>query len=331
MAITSNPKLEYESGQAFHAFEAMTDSGDATTFEASFAPWSGRSGFEATVLPFGLATGGAITPDTGTNDSVAVAALTAYMPGTAAADADGLATVSSDTVSVTRASVDTHIINSITVNASGAFAAVQGSEGTAFSETRGAAGGPPLIPVDSIEIGQVRLSSGTAAEVTSTEIFAVVGVHRERYDQPVWTEDPTSGEITFASALPKIHTGELPKQVHARGYTPIFAEIPRISDWVPADESNSVNSTQIYGGTLGSVSTSLGQASFTHYGNNGIDDPIILVKGNRLWFRYYQDRNRLAHQLTQGIVGISRTFPAGDHVNISVTVSAEQPTEDMAG
>ena len=330
MAITSNPKLEYESGQAFQPFEAMSDSGDATTFEASFAPWSGRSGFEATVLPFGLATGGAITPDTG-NDSVAVAALSAYMPGTAAANADGLASVSSGTVSVTRASVDTHIINSITVDASGSFAAVQGSEGTSFSETRGAAGGPPLIPVDSVEIGQVRLSTAAAAVVSSTEIFQVVNVHQERYDQPVWTEDPTNGEITFSAALPKIHTGTVPKQVHVRGYTPIFAEIPRVSDWVPADESNTVNSTEIYGGTLGSVSKSLQQASFTHYGQDGITDPIVKVKGERLWTRYYQDRNKLAHQLTQGIIGISRTFPAGDHVNISVTVSAEQASEDMDG
>ena len=330
MAITSNPKLEYESGQAFQPFEEMSDSGDATLFEASFAPWSGRSGFEAEVLPFGLATGGAITPDTGT-DSVSVAALTAYMPGTAGADADGLTTVASGSVALTRATVDTHIINSITVDATGALAAVQGTEGTAFAETRGTAGAPALIPVDSVEIGQVRLSAQAVAVVASTEVFQVVGLHRERFDQPVWAEDPTNGNVAFASALPSIHTGNVPKAVHVRGNTPIFAEIPRISDWVPADETNSVNSTEIYGGTLGSVSKSLGQASFTHYGRDGITDPIIKVKGGRLWFRYYQDRNLLPHQLTQGIVGISRTFPAGDHVNIPVTVSAEQSTEDMDG
>lgn len=329
MAITSNPKLEYESGQAYQPFEAMSDTGDATLFEASFAPWSGRSGFEPEIRPFGLATGGAITPDSGTNDSVAVAALTAYMPGTAAANADGLASVGSGTVAVTRAVTDTHIINSITVDASGALTAVQGTEGTAFSETRGAAGGPPLIPIDSVEIGQVRLSAQSAAEVASTEIFAVVGTHTERYDSPVWTTDPTNGEIEFASALPAIHTGSVPKQVHVRGYTPIFAELPRVSDFVPADETNSVNSTQIYGGTIGSVSTSLGQGSFTQYGNDGITDPIIKAKGERLWFKWFQDRNKLAHQLTQGIVGVSRTYPAGDHVNISVTISAEQPSEDL--
>lgn len=330
MAITSNPLLQYESGQAYHPFEAMTDSGDAMTFESSFAPWSGRSGFEPLVLPFGLATGGAITPDTG-NDSVAYAALSAYMPGTAGADSDGLVTAASGTVSVTRASVDTHIINSITLTAAGTVAAVQGDEGTAFSETRGAAGGPPLIAVDSVELGQVRLSAAASAVVVSSEIFQVVGAHQERYDSPVWTEDSTSGEITFASDLPKIHVGDLPKQVHVRGYTPIFAELPRCSDFVPADESNSVNSTEIYGGTLGSVSKSLGQASFTHYGKDGHTDAPIKLKGERLWVKWHQDRNRLPYSLTQGIIGVSRTYPAGDHVNIPVTVSAEQPTQDFEG
>ncbi|KGE78273.1 hypothetical protein [Halomonas salina] len=330
MAITNNPKLEYESGQSLQDFEQMSDTGDGTTFEASFAPWSGRSGFEASVLPFGLATGGDITPNTG-SDSVAVAALTAYMPGAAAADANGLASVASGTVGVNRALSDTHIINSITVDAAGSLAAVQGSEGTAFSETRGAAGGPPLIPVDSVEIGQVRLATTSAAPVKASEIFQVVGTHTERYDSPVWTEDPTIGEVTFASPLPAIHTGDVPKQVHVRGYTPIFAELPRVSDFVPADESNTVNSTQIYGSTLGSVSSSLGQASFTCYGQDGITDPIIKVKGERLWFRWHQDRNRAPFSLTQGIVGVSRSYPAGDHVNIPVTISAEQPTEDFDG
>lgn len=330
MALTNNPLLQYESGQAFNDWEEMSDAGDATVFDATFAPWSGRSGFEAEVRPFGLATGGQIASGSG-NDNVSVAALTAYMATTAGADSDGLVVVSAGDVAVTRAVTDTHIVNSITVDASGALAAVQGSEGTSFSETRGAAGGPPLIPVDSVEIGQVRLSSQSAAPVNDTEIFQVVGTHQERYDQPVWQTDPAEGQITFASALPKIHTGSVPKKVMVTGYTPIFAEMPRVSDFVPADESNSVQSTQIYGGTLGSVSSTLQQASFTHYGNDGITDPIIGLKGDRLWFKWFQDRNKAPFSLTQGIVGIGRTYPAGDHVNIAVTISAEQATQDYAG
>ncbi|BBI51106.1 hypothetical protein HORIV_35270 [Vreelandella olivaria] len=38
MAITDNPKLEYESGQSFNDWEHLSDMGDATIFEATFAP-----------------------------------------------------------------------------------------------------------------------------------------------------------------------------------------------------------------------------------------------------------------------------------------------------
>lgn len=330
MAITDNPLLEYESGQQFSDWEQMADVGDHKVFESGFFPWSGRAGFEAQVRPFGLATGGEIKVHAN-NNTVSVSALTAFMPGVQAANADGLAIVAGADVTINRATTQTHLINSIMLQADGVLAAVAGTEGSEFSETRDAAGGPPLIPVDAVELGQVRLSAQEAAVILPTEIYQVVGVHRERYDSPVWKEDPTTGEIEFASELPAIHTGNKTKQVGVKGYTPIFAESPRVSSFVPAEESNSVNSTEIYGGTLGSVSKSLGQASFTHYGKDGITDPLVKLKGEKLWFRFYQDKNKSPYSLTQGILGISRTFPAGQHVQINCTVSAEQATEDFDG
>ena len=66
------PIVQYESGQTAVPFGEMTDSGDQTTFEASFAPISRASGVEPVIAPYGLETGGAITPG-GSNDQVAVA------------------------------------------------------------------------------------------------------------------------------------------------------------------------------------------------------------------------------------------------------------------
>ncbi len=282
----------------------MTNSGNNLIFEASFFPWSGRSGFEAQVFPYGIATGGELTAST-TADTVSIGALSAYMPGASAADPDGMVTVAADDVTITRATTDTHLIRSLVINPDGSLAA--------------------------IEIGQIRLTNQTTATVATTEIYQVDGVHRERSDSPVWKTDFTTGEITFASALPPIHTGNTTKAVTVKGYTPIFAESPRVSDFVPAEESNSVSSTEIYGGTLGSVSKSLGQGKFTHYGNDGITDPLVKAKGQKLWFKFIQDKNKTPYSLTQGILGIARTFPAGKHVQISCTISAEQPTTDFDG
>ncbi|MBK8184903.1 MAG: hypothetical protein IPK63_19260 [Candidatus Competibacteraceae bacterium] len=106
-----------------------------------------------------------------------------------------VAAVTDDSLTITRGvTTDTHMINSVTVNSSGAVAIVTGTDNTAFSDTRGAAGGPPSIPLGSVEVAQIRTTSVTAAVVLSTEIYAAPGTHQERYDNPVWQTNPLTGK-----------------------------------------------------------------------------------------------------------------------------------------
>lgn len=325
MANAENAKLQYEAGQTAYAMSALTDSGDATTFTSSATLFSKKSGYAPDVRPNGLITGGAVIPAvSGTNDLVDVAALSCYLAGvktSVAADTD---------VAITRAvTTDTHIINSITVTSAGTIAAVAGTDGTAFSETRGAAGGPPLIPVGSIEIAQVRTTSNSAAAITAGEIFAVVGVHQERYDYPLFDIDYATADVVFSAALPKIHTGTVAKQVYASYADPIFADIQLASDFVPAETSHSVSSTQVYGDTLGSSSSSLGQASFTAFLADGVGDALVTLKNAILWFKFFPDRYKTPYILTQGKLGISRTFPAGDNIQAACTISAESTSVEV--
>lgn len=307
------PIIRYEAGQTAYPFEAAVDAGTATVFGASFAPISNAAGAEPVVAPYGLLTGGAITP-TATNDQVSVAALTASMAAATGADAAGVLSVATGSVTITRPATAVSKINSITVTAAGALAAVAGLDGatTAFSETRGAAGGPPLIPVGSIEIGQVRVISNAAAVITTAQTYAVPGLHVERADYPVYSLDYATGKITFAAALPLIHTGTVPKMVYIKGATPLFTPIANTADWVPAESTYSISSTSTYDGPVGSASSSLGQASFTAILKDGITDAVLAAKGLEMWFEFRPDRDKLVpKQLTQGIFGISRTFPAG--------------------
>ena len=322
----------YESGQSQQSAAAMTDSGDHINFTLATKPWSLASGYEYSVKPYGIATGGAITPHT-VNDQVNVAALTAYAFGMTGADATtGLISVAAaSAISITRgASTNICMINSITLTSAGAVAAVSGTASTAFSETRGAAGGPPLIPVGSIEIGQVRTGSITAAAIASAEIYQVVGTHQERYDYPVWSENPISGTIKFASALPAIHTGPIVKKVYARVATPVFAEISRSKDWVPAESSSSVSSTEYYDGPLGSASTSLGQASFSAAMADGVTDAILSKDGANLLFKFMPDKTKTPYQITQGILRKARTYGVGAYATAAFTVSASVPSVDFA-
>lgn len=326
------PIIRYESGQTPYPFEAMSDEGAATKFSASFAPISNAAGAEPIVAPYGLLTGGAITPHA-TANTVSVAALSVMAPGMTGADSGGVVAVAADTVTITRGlTTDTHMITSITVDSTGALAAVSGTDHTAFSETRGATGGPPLIPVGSIEIGQVRTTSVTSAVVSSGEIFAVPGLHLERSDLPVYNLNYATGEVTFADSLPLIHTGNVAKKVYIKGATPLFAPIANTSDWVPAESTYSITSTDTYDGPVGSASSSLGQASFTiNKMTDGITDAVVALKGKTIWTEFRPDRDKTApKQLTQGVIGITRTFPAGGgNISGAVTITPSGESVDV--
>lgn len=324
MATAENAKLQYEAGQTSTSMTELTNSGDETTFTSSASLWSKRSGFAPVVRPNGLLTGGAITPHATDNNKVNVAALTLNLNGV-------ITSVSAGTATITRGlTTDTHNITSITINSSGAIAAVSGVDSTAFSATRGAAGGPPLIAVDSVEIGQVRTTSVSAALVLSSEIFQVVGVHQERADFPLFDVNYSSGSVTFLDVLPEIHTGPVPKKVFASYAAPIFTDVQLASDFVPPETTHSVTSTQVYGTTLGATSSTLGQGSFTAYLQDGVTDALVTLKNEDLWFKFYPDRYKSPYMLTQGKLGVSRTFPAGDNIQAACTISATAKATEVS-
>lgn len=325
----SNDKalIEYEAGQNAHPLEVM-ETTDNKNYSASFKPFSARAGFEAKVMPNGLINGGAITPSAEV-DKVIVSTALVMMASVTGADENGQLTVAGAELELTRPITGTHAVYSVTVTSSGALSVVAGSDGSAFNEERGADGGAPFIPVDSIEIGQVHLSDDSSAMVKSSEIKQVPGLHVELSDFPIYTVKPVSGEVVFVSDLPLIHEGGVSKQIYITGFTPSFAEVSNGSDWVPSEITHSINSTQVYGGAVGSSSSSLNQASFSAILKDGITDNILNVVDDTIWVRFKQDRNRIPYQLTQGKLGLARSFPADGNVQASFTLSAENKTTDV--
>lgn len=325
------PVIRIESGQTAQAFEELTNSGDNMRFSASFSPLSSAAGREPVIAPYGLVTGGAITP-TATSNQVSVAALTAMGPGITGAGVTGMVSVASGTVMVTRGTgSNVCSITSVTVTAAGALAAVAGTAAATFSETRGAAGGPPFIPVGSIEIGQVRTSAIAAAVVASGDIYQIPGLTQERSDFPTYNVLSVSGEVEFVQALPLIHTGGVPKKVYMSGYTPLFQQLSKTADWVPAEATYSISSTDTYDGPVGSSSSTLNQATFTVILPNGVSESFLQLRGQNLWFEFRPDRDAsFPKQLTQGIFGVSRTFPAGGGARVATcTVTPQEASRDV--
>lgn len=318
----NNARLMYEAGQNTYPMTALTST-DREKFRSAVSPWSAAAGKQVVVRPNGLISGGVITPGAG-SDNVAVSGLSCYIAGalveigTAATNA------------VVRATEDTHRINSITVTAAGALAVTQGANGTAFSEVRGDPGGPPIILEGSIEIGQVRLSSATPAAVTQAQIYQVVGTHQERYDFPIWEENLLEGGVDFVQPLEGIHADGKGKLVYASFYEPIFAEVRPVKDFVAPENSHSVSSEEVYGGTIGSSSTTLEQGSFVAYLKSGVSDNLLRFKDQELWFKFWPDRYvTTEYILCQGKLGIARTFAVGSNIQANCTISARTAAEDV--
>jgi hypothetical protein len=338
MAVLNSAAIYYESAQTPVAFAAMTGNAARTTYSLTSKPWSSvviTTGVDPyTVGPYGLVTGGAVTPATlAGNNNVDVAALTAMMPAVATASTTtGIVSVNAaaDQAASRGSSTDTHRITSVTITSAGAVAMVAGTATTAFSATRGAAGGPPSIPLGSIEIAQVKLTSTAAAVVSSTEIFQVVGDSQERYDYPVYNTDPIRGQITFAAALPLIHgtaagaAATAAKLVYARVATPVFAEISRARNFVPANTTNSTSSEQYYDGTLGSFSSSIGQSQFETALNDGVTDALLGKIGDNLLFKFMPDKNKAPYIITQGVLGATQAFSVGANPTATFTISPLQ-------
>jgi len=338
MATASNAKIQIELGQTLVSMAAMTDSGDNQIFtKTSSNVWSGKEGYEPDVVVDGVVTGRNMLSTHTTNDTVTVAGFTANSQGT-------LHTVTATTTTITRPAGDVAKINSVTMNSSGTIAVVAGvdSATTAFSETRGANGGPPYIPVGSVEIGQIRVTTQAAGAIAASEIFQVDGTHTERFDYPLWTENnigngakaDTTAEkyahIKFNSALPTIHTADVTKGVYIELYTPALSDLSRTVDFVPAEKSHSSSSQQIYGDTIASFSESLGAGSFTALLSDGVTDALVAEKNEKLTVKFFPNRNKAPYVLTQGTVGLSRTFPAGTQVQATVSISSEVESAEFS-
>jgi len=331
-AVAENAKLQMESGQTMYSMEALSDSGDQKTFTSSASIWSKKADYEPTVRPDGVVTGGLVTPDDDdVNNVVDISALTCYLAGV-------MTSVSAGELTCSRSADPTkvYIINSIQVDSGGSLSVVTGTEHTAFSTTRGEAGGPPYVPVGDIELAQVKFTSDADAVVAEGEIYMVPGTSREPWDYPLWEEnnlpdeDGTydGGSITFLTALGKHHTGDLPKGVYSEYYEPIFSEITGITDFTPPDQSHSSSSKQVYGGVIASYSSSINQGSFTAYLRSGITDAVVTNRDEILTFKYYPNRYKSPYTLCQGKLGIGRKYPAGDNIVAECTISPLTPAVD---
>jgi hypothetical protein len=339
MGTAQRGKIDIELDQTFNDYSLMDNSGDNQIFTIGTV-WSQAEAYD--LRPNGISSGLNLLSTNETADTVSVAAFSAYSQGVEYEK-------SATTVSLTRPSTSDYKKISITMADDGTITAVDGTEGTAFSDTRDADGGPPLIPVDSVELGQVWLSSQTSAVIEGNEIKQSINTHAEYAAYPSPEVNPT-GEgqyadtlaqkyafVKFSSALMENHTGNVCKRVYLQYYEPVLSTILRTADFVPAEISVSKSSEAVYEGSgvpgaVGSMKAdSVGDCSFVVFAEDGITDGIVAMRNKIVTLKWYTDANKAPHMLTQGLLSFQREFPtSGGQVKINCTVSCEKGSVEFS-
>ena len=331
MPNASTARIQYEESQTPVSVAELTNQGDNLDFRSTDSLWSASEAYAPVVTPNGLYDGGRVTvAASASNDVVDISEARVYIAGV-------LTTISASVDEAIARPTATHIKYSIQMTAGGAFSVVAGAEHTAFSDTRGANGGPPYVLVDSTELAQVHLDSVTPAAIVAAEIKQDAS-YTERFDSPTWSVKHANvangildnAGILFNSALPLIHTGDVAKDVYASWHTPEFAEVPRAYDWVPPGTTISVNSTQVYGETVGDISESIGAGGFSALMTTNIADPVLRKSGQTIWFKYWQNRLvTTTYQICQGRLGDTRANPASANISATFVLGAETKALDI--
>ena len=338
MTTAENSLLYFENGQSLVPMVALADAGDHKAYNSAAEIWSDEAGFSPVIKPDGVLTGLVVTPAiSGANDKVDLSAGTLNLAGVVTT-----LTASADNTCLRGADADICRINSITITSAGAVAVVSGVAHTAFSEERGANGGPPFIPVGSVEIAQVRFSSITAAPVAASEIYAIPNRHREMANYPsilktefIREQDTTIG-LAGVDSQPGLDAATIPEtspKMFMRNITNRNSlNCPNATDFQPAANSMTTSSQPFYGGVIGEVSTSLKAGKFKAFLDNGISDPILGKEGKKIWFKYFVDRLQTDNYiLTQGFLGINVQYPARGSIFADFTINANDPGKRITG
>lgn len=127
----------------------------------------------------------------------------------------------------------------IVTMATGIITTVQGTDGGSYSDTFGAAGGPPLVATTALIVGAVKLYSDVAAVIAGSSItytLSTGALIQERSDYPGFTVLPMEGGILLNEALPACHTGPVPRNVYASYYDqrPLMIPIGDTEEWTLA-------------------------------------------------------------------------------------------------
>lgn len=323
-------KVEVEVGATFYALAALStvsspaaDVGKKFLTSAVFI--SDHENRQPVVRLDGVISGLNLSPGSGYNE-VDFSAGSVYIKG---AQVDVTA---GTVIELTRPTSSGQIKTfAICVDENGTVAATAGTAG-APSTTRGAAGGPPYLPLDQVLIGYVNMSyyggsESGAAVVTAAEIDnetkerATIPSYQVKYHDGKGSSATNYGVIEFATALPLIHnTGASRRNVYASYYSPTFEQIQEAKDFSFSQDVNTYKSKAYLDE---SEETALGTEMWSGSGTvywSKVDDLLSVVINSKRWVKIYPDINETGYVCGRCIVKANKSLPLEDTMSASVTL-----------
>ena len=330
-------KVEFEVGSTLYAMSPLsTVSSPASDVrkkyltEATFI--SDDVDRQASVRLDGQISGFTLAPGTAYN-SVDVSAGTGYLKGVEI-------TVSGTTITDIQrptASQTNVLWTALSVDENGTINKTVGTEGSS-SSTRGAAGGPPYIPVDEFLIGYITTtyydgSASGAALINTDEInsgtkeYASIPNSKIVYHDGSGNDAQDVGVVLFASQLDLIHSDDggsttSTRNVYAQYQDVLWEEAPDTYDFNLTTDTASVES-QSYDDDASQKS--VGIESWSAGGNGYTDhspsDFWNMLNAKKRWYREFPDKNKTGYYAGLSIVKVStRNFPVNEVYNASITV-----------
>lgn len=224
------------------------------------------------------------------------------------------------------------LVTALTVDNAGAITATPGTEG-ATNTTRGAAGGPPFLPVDEVLIGYITATyyTGSASgekilttgeiDSSSKEYAAIPSAKIVFHD-----EEQLVGVVEMANTLPLIHAataagpGTASRNVYASYYEPEFEEIPDAKDFSFTEDVSTYKSKAYKDASEETaIGTPSWSASFSAYFTT-VDDILNLVKNSKRWIKHYPDSSLAPHWSGISIVKVGRETPVENNMMASITL-----------
>lgn len=327
----ANASVQVELGSVSYPMSALSSVSSPAAdvnkkFETLAEYLSDLSELQPEVRLDGVRSGLVITPGSGFNE-VDVSAGEVYIQGQ-------LVSVTAATVSdITRPTTTGEIlVSAITVDSAGSLTLTPNTEG-ASSTVRGAAGGPPFLPVNEVLIGYIAATyydgsaSGerviTAGEIDSySKEYAAIPSAKVNY----FDDTANIGTIEMANVLPDIHAataagpGTACRNVYASYYEPQFEEVPDALDF-SFDEDVSTYKSKAYkdASEETAVGTPSWSGSFDAYWTR-VEDILNLVKGSKRWIKHFPDDDLADHWVGRAVLKVGRQSPVDNNMMASVTL-----------